>query len=129
MKKEIPVGDAGKRPDEHVLRVAGDGRNAADIRGRCNREQMGQRANPHAFCRGQHKGYHDQADDVVDEKCGQDAAREYDRRQQMVWLQARHHQFRDPVEKARQVQVGDNKHHREQQHQSAEINRAQGLQG
>jgi len=44
-----------------------------------------------------------------------------------MWFQPRNHSFRDPIEEARQMQVGHDKHHREKQHDRAEVDEAEGI--
>jgi hypothetical protein len=69
----------------------------------------------------QHKGNHHQTYDVVDEEGRKQAAQEDDSGQQVMWLQPGNHYFRNPIEEARQMQVGHHKHHREEQDDGAEM--------
>lgn len=127
MRHELQVADSRKRSDQDVLRVAGNRCHAADVGSGCHRQQVGQGLLAQPPGRGQNQRHHRQADDVVDEKSREKPAGENHRGQQMVRLQAAHDEVRDPVEKSRQVQVGDDQHHREQQHQGGEIDEAQGI--
>ena len=126
---EIEIGDAGQRADEHVLRVARDGRDAADVRRRRHRHQVRAPAATEAAAPCAHERRHHQTDDVVDEKCGQKPAREDNRRQQVMRLQPFDDPFRDPLEEAYQAQVADDQHHREQQHDGGEVNRLERFAG
>src|SRR5262245_32745812 len=44
--EKLAIGDAGERANQHVLRVAGDGRHASDVRRRGDREEIRQRIYP-----------------------------------------------------------------------------------
>jgi arylsulfatase A-like enzyme len=126
-RDEGHVRHAGQRPDEHVLRVAGDRRHAADVRRRRHRDHVGHDRDVQAPRHLDHDWRHDQADHVVDEKGGQDPAREHDGRQQVVWVQARDEPAGDGVEEAGQPEVAGDHHHREQQDDRGEVDRGEGL--
>ena len=67
-RRKVCVGDAGKIADDHVLRIPGQGRGAADIRRHGDGEQIRDRVafQPHGDVEDQRR--HDQADGVVDQK-------------------------------------------------------------
>jgi hypothetical protein len=67
------------------------------------------------------------ANNVVDEKPRQEAAREDHRRQQLVRLQPAQYRLGVPLEDAHQVQVPDDQHHRKQQHDGREVDKVQRL--
>ena len=52
-------------------------------------------------------------------------AQEDDRGQKMMWFEPRNDKFCNPIEEARQMQVGHDQHHREKQHDRAEVDEAQ----
>ncbi len=125
MKKEIVIANAGERPNQHILRIAGDRSHAANIRRSGDRKQIRQGLQLHAPRDAKHKGYHYQADDIVHQKCRKKPASENDRRQQMGRLQSLQNYFRIPLEEAHQAQVADDQHHRKQKHESGEVDEAQ----
>ena len=83
---------------EDVLRVAGNCRGAPDIGCRCHGQKIRNRFDPHASRRRKYEGNHHQADDVVDEKRGEQPAEEDHSRQQMMRFQPGHDQLCDPIE-------------------------------
>jgi hypothetical protein len=114
--------------DHHVLRIAGDGRGRADIRGHRHRQQVWHRVAPQ--CQGElddERRQH-QAHRVVDEKCREHPGDRRDRGQQGERPVSPPH---DPApghrEKAGEAQISDEDHHAEQQGQRVEIDRLIGF--
>ena len=127
MQHEFEIAQARQRADEHVLRVSRDGRHAADVGRRGDRDQVGHDRQAEPPRHVQHERRHHQADDVVDEKRGESAAGQDDDRQQVMGVQTRDDPFGDVLEEPAQPQVGDDDHHREQQHDGREVDRLQRL--
>ena len=127
VQQEIAISQPGERADEHVLRVAGDGGHAANVRSGGDGEQIGQRLQLHLPRSDQRERNHHQADDVVDEECRQHAGDEDDGGQQVARFEALDDLGGDPVEEAGEMQAADDHHHGEQQDERAEVDEAQRL--
>ena len=121
VQQKIAVSDARERANQHVLRVAGNGRHAADVRRGRDRQQVRKRRQPHTLGNGKNERHHDQAHDVVNEECRQNPAGEDHRRQQVSGLQPPQHQLRIPLEEARKVEAPHDQHHGEKQDQSGKV--------
>ena len=122
MNEEIDIADLRDRTDEHVLRVAGDRGDTADVRGRRKRQQIRQRLERQTTRDSDDERGHHETNDVVHQESGQDATHEYHGGQQLLRAQPQNRAVRDPLEKAAEVQVGDDQRHGEQQHDGREIN-------
>lgn len=61
--------------DERVLRIAGDGHHRADIRGSGERNEIRKFREMQAVGDSENDRREDEADGVVDEKCGEDSGR------------------------------------------------------
>ena len=126
--EEGAVADVRQAGDQHVLRVAGDRRDAADVRAGDEREQVGQRPVAAGARQLDEDRGEDEADRVVDEERREDAAGEDDRHQQQRRLvHARADPLHGGAEEPRHAQVRDEHHHAEEQHQRAEVDVAVGL--
>ena len=127
-REERAVADLRQAGDQHVLRVAGDRGDAADVRAGGERQQVGQRPVPARARQLDQDRREDQADRVVDEQRREDAADEDDGDEQQRRLV---HAGADPLhrgaEESRHAQVRDEHHHAEEQHQGAEVDVPVGL--
>lgn len=114
---ERPVGDARKAADHHVLGIAGDGRDAADVRRHGDGEQIRDRIAAQAFRDLEDERRQDEAHRVIDEEGGEDAGHRDNPAEQPDRPAC---VFNDPCaderEEAGQAQVGDDDHHAEQEH-------------
>ena len=81
-REERRVADVREAGDEHVLRVAGDGRDAADVRAGDEREEVGQRPVSARARQFDEDRREDEADGIVDEERREDAADEDHRDEQ-----------------------------------------------
>ena len=126
---EVKVSQTGERANQHILRVPGDGGDAADVGRSRHGKQVWQRFQSHAARSEKCERNHDQADDVIDEKRRERAGDEDDGGQQVARLQTCDDLLRNPIEKACQAQASDYQHHGEQQHQRAEVDEAQCFSG
>lgn len=125
MPDEVAVRQPGKRADQHVLWVSRDGGDAADVGRSRHSEQVRQRFQPHPTRSQQCERHHYQADDVVDEERREHTGDEDNSGQQVPRMKPRDDLLGDLVEKTCQMQVADHQHHREQQHQCAEVDETQ----
>ena len=127
-REERRIADVRQAGDEHVLRVAGDGRDAADVRAGDEREEVGQRTVSARARQLDEDRREDEADRVVDEERREDAADEDDRDEQQRRLVDA---GADPVdrgaEEPRHAQMRDEDHHAEEQHEGAEVDVEIGL--
>jgi hypothetical protein len=128
VRGEVGVSDMREAADHHVLRIAGDRRCRPDIRGHCDREQVGNRVasqRPHQVDdqRRQHE-----ADRVIDEKRREDARdrRDCGKQHQRAVCAAHDPRARHQKE-AREAKVGNHDHHPKQQGQDVEIDRLVGF--
>ena len=114
--------------DDHILRIAGDRRDAADIGGERDRQHIGRRIALQPLRQIDDQRRHDETDRVIDEKGGKESRRRRDRREQKDRT-AR--DVRQPIggaaEEAGKAQIGDDDHHAEQQGDGVEIDGAIGL--
>ena len=129
MPNEFAVTDSRERTNQHVLRIAGDGSHASDIRSRCQRQQVSRGLQVKTAGDAQDKWHHHQAHNIVHEKSREKTRSENHRRQQMRRLDAAQHQLRAPFEEANQVQAGHDQHHRKQQNDGREIDELKRLIG
>ena len=79
---EIGIADVGDRPDDHVLRVAGDGGDTAGIGGYGDGEEVGYRIPLEPPDKIEDQRRHHQADRVVDQEGGEKAGDQNDGREQ-----------------------------------------------
>ena len=125
---ERPIRDVREAADDHVLRIASDRRDAADIGCQRYSQQIWDRIALQAANEIEHQRRHDQANGVVDEKGRERAGHDHNRQQQNNGMVGARH---DPVvrqpKKAGKAQVGDDDHHAEQQRDRVEIDRAIGV--
>ena len=102
--------------DHHVLRIAGDGGDAADIGGHGDGEQVGDGFAAEAASDVEDQRGEDEAHGVVDEEGGENAGDEHDTREQDEWsVGVIHHPGADGGEEAGEAQIGDHDHHAEEQ--------------
>ena len=120
--KKGAVGDLRQAADQHVLRVAGDRRDAADVGAGGERQQVGQRpVAAGARQLDQDRGEH-QADGVVDEQRRQRAADEdHGDEQQRRLVDADADPAHRRVEEPGHAEVRDQHHHAEEQHERADV--------
>ena len=120
--REAPVGNLRDAADDHILRVAGDGGGAADVRGHGGRQQIGHRIAAQPFHDLDHQRGEHEADRVVDEECRERAGDQHERRQQHEGVACfRHSPIVHQPKESGEAQIGDDDHHAEQQRDGVEI--------
>ena len=114
-------GDADKR----VLRISGDGHYGADVRRSGERDEIRKFGKTQAVGDGENDGREDEADGVVDEKCGEDSRGEDEQHEK---LKARAGERGDmngnPVEKMRDLEMRDEDHDAEKKNDGVPTDRA-----
>ena len=122
------IGDAGERPDHHVLRVSGDRRHAAAIGSRRDRDQIGQRIAAERTHHLQHDRRHDKADRVIDQKGRQNARHQrHDDEQHERRMRMFDGEPAERPESAGHLEMRDHDHHAEQERDRIEIDGAKGF--
>ena len=126
--EKVRVGDGGEAADQHVLRVAGEGGDAADVGRHGDGEQVGDRiALEGRGDFGDQRG-EDQADGVVHEEGGEHGGDGGDRGEKGEGVMGMlDHPLADEGEKSGDAEVRDDDHHAEEKHDGIEIDRSEGL--
>ena len=125
-RREGAVGDVREAADHHVLRIAGDGRDAADVGGHGDREQIGHRVAAAAAASGSsdQRRQH-QAHRVVDQE-GREARRRRRSRRRAAPAGGGHARATQAVTRRKKPEsrrLRDDDHHAEQQRDRLEIDR------
>ncbi len=129
VREEVAVADGGGRSNQHVLRIAGNGRDTADVGRRGQRQQVGNGPEPHAAREVDQEGRQHQANDVVDEECREQPSGEDHRAQQVSRTDSHHQELGDAIEEAGEAQPADDQHHGEEQDDGGEVDGADGVSG
>src|SRR6185437_1371691 len=111
--------------DERVLRIPGDGHDRADVRRSGEGDKIGQLREMQTVGDGENDGREDEADGVVNEKCGEDSGGEDEQNEK---LQARAGKRSDmdgdPVEEMRDLEMRDENHDAEKENNRVPTDRA-----
>jgi len=83
VREEFEKGEMRGDADERILRIAGDGHDGADVGGSGERDEIRNFREAKAFGDGEDDGSEHEADRVVDEKCGEDAAGENEKDEEL----------------------------------------------
>ena len=127
---EVDVADPGQRADQHVLRVAGDRRDAADVRRRRYRDHVRHRpAGRGGGPAGSTNGVITRQTTSLTRNADSSPLLKINGRQQVMRVQPDDNPLGDPVEEADDPQVPGHQHHREQQDDGGEVDRAERLAG
>ncbi len=123
---ERRIGDSRQRADHHVLRIAGDGGDAAAIGGGRGRDEIGQRIAVQGANDLHHDRRHHEADRVIDQESRQNAGKDRhcdqkdERRAGMV-----DGERAERPECAGHLEVRDDDHHAEQKRDRIEVDRVE----
>ena len=127
MNREARVVEMREAGDNHVLRVAGDRRGAADVAGGRETQQKRDRIDARDFGRVDNHRRQREAYDVVYEERGEQAGRRYRHRQHPeARPRAAEQRAREKRERSRKAQVRHDDHHPEQQRNRVEVDRVLG---
>jgi hypothetical protein len=123
-REKMPVGNARKTSDHHVLRISSDGGHASDIGRHRHRQQVRHGIAPQRPGDLEHQRRQHQAHGVVDEERREDSGHATIAISNSSGLCARSTTRSATSEKARQLEVRHHDHHAEQQDDGVEIDGA-----
>ena len=126
MRQEVAIADTRDRADQHVLRIAGNGRHTANVGSRGQSQEIRQRAHTHSFADIEHQRRHEQANHIVHQERRQNSTGEDDSRKQLAGSEMENYAVGHPVEESCQMQAGYDQHHGEEQYQRAEVDALDG---
>ena len=125
---ERAIGNLRQTADDHVLRIAGDRGDGADVGAHGDGQEVGHRVALHAKRQFRHQRRHHQADRVVDEEGREHAGRGRDGDQQRDRAAYMPCDIGvDDPEEARDPEIRHHDHHAEQEHDGIDVDGGIGL--
>src|SRR5664279_5395369 len=97
--EKVAIGDAGHGANQHILRIAGNGRHATDVGSGSKRQQVGKGTQSHPLADAEDEWGHEQTNYVVHQECRKNSTSEDHAGQYLAGSEMEYDAVADPVEK------------------------------